>query len=114
MGGTVIVLATLIAYFLAKLLIAKTPTASGLLVLFLMAGLGMVGFVDDFIKIFKQRWVRRDEVTMTPPAPAAPLSGIGARSPHVVLRRAILPATSNRVDSKAHYMLDRTHRADVA
>jgi phospho-N-acetylmuramoyl-pentapeptide-transferase len=55
MGGTVIVLATLVAYFLAKLLTAKVPTASGLLVLFLMAGLGLVGFVDDFIKIFKQR-----------------------------------------------------------
>ena len=55
MGGTVIVLATLIAYFLTKLLTAQVPTASGLLVLFLMAGLGMVGFVDDFIKIFRQR-----------------------------------------------------------
>ena len=55
MGGTVIVLATLIAYFLTKLLTAKAPTSSGLLVLFLMTGLGMVGFIDDFIKIFRQR-----------------------------------------------------------
>ncbi|WP_370381749.1 phospho-N-acetylmuramoyl-pentapeptide-transferase [Catenulispora sp. GAS73] len=55
MGGTVIVLAALVAYFLTKLLTAKVPTASGLLVLFLTAGLGMVGFVDDFIKIFRQR-----------------------------------------------------------
>src|SRR5690606_13018735 len=28
---------------------------SALLVLFLMAGLGVVGFIDDFIKIYKQR-----------------------------------------------------------
>ena len=28
--------------------------ASGLLVLFLMAGLGLVGFIDDFIKIYRQ------------------------------------------------------------
>jgi len=55
MGGTVIVLATLIAYFVTKLLTAKAPSSSGLLVLFLMTGLGVVGFLDDFIKIYKQR-----------------------------------------------------------
>ena len=31
------------------------PSASGLLVLMLMTGLGVVGFIDDFIKIYKQR-----------------------------------------------------------
>jgi phospho-N-acetylmuramoyl-pentapeptide-transferase len=31
------------------------PNASGLLLLFLMVGLGVVGFLDDFIKIRKQR-----------------------------------------------------------
>src|SRR5664280_3038641 len=31
------------------------PTASALLVLFLMTGLGLVGFLDDYIKIVKQR-----------------------------------------------------------
>ena len=55
MGGTVIIIATLIAYFLTKLLTAKAPTSSALLVLLLMTGLGAVGFVDDFIKIYKQR-----------------------------------------------------------
>ena len=55
MGGAVIVVATLVAYFLTKLLTAKAPTSSGLLVLFLVTGLGVVGFIDDFIKIFRQR-----------------------------------------------------------
>jgi phospho-N-acetylmuramoyl-pentapeptide-transferase len=55
MGGTVIVLSTLIAYFVTKALTAKVPTSSALLVLFLMVGLGAVGFVDDFIKIYRQR-----------------------------------------------------------
>jgi phospho-N-acetylmuramoyl-pentapeptide-transferase len=55
MGGTVILLATLIAYFVTKLLTQRSPTSSALLVLFLMTGLGAVGFVDDFIKIYKQR-----------------------------------------------------------
>jgi len=55
MGGTVIVLATLIAYFATKALTVKAPTSSALLVLFLMVGLGAVGFVDDFIKIFNRR-----------------------------------------------------------
>src|SRR5258708_23232246 len=55
MGGVVIVLATLIAYTLTKLVTMKTPTASGLLVLFLMTGMGIVGFTDDFLKVFRQR-----------------------------------------------------------
>jgi phospho-N-acetylmuramoyl-pentapeptide-transferase len=60
MGGTVIVIASLIGYFTAHLttVLSSTvdpPTASGLLVLFLMTGLGAVGFLDDFIKIYKQR-----------------------------------------------------------
>jgi len=55
MGGTVIVLSTLVAYFLTKAVTVKTPTSSALLVLFLMVGLGAVGFVDDFIKIYRQR-----------------------------------------------------------
>ena len=55
MGGTVIVLSTLFAYFVTKALTGKVPTASALLVLLLMTGLGMVGFLDDFIKISKQR-----------------------------------------------------------
>jgi phospho-N-acetylmuramoyl-pentapeptide-transferase len=55
MGGTVIVLSTLIAYFATKALTLKEPSSSALLVLFLMTGLGVVGFLDDFIKIYRQR-----------------------------------------------------------
>lgn len=55
MGGIVIVLSTLIAYFLTKALTWERPTASALLVLLLMTGMGMVGFVDDFIKIHRRR-----------------------------------------------------------
>jgi phospho-N-acetylmuramoyl-pentapeptide-transferase len=55
MGGTVIIGATLFGYLLAHVVFLRGFTASGLLVLFLMTGLGAVGFVDDFIKIRKQR-----------------------------------------------------------
>ncbi|EWS99799.1 phospho-N-acetylmuramoyl-pentapeptide-transferase [Intrasporangium oryzae NRRL B-24470] len=55
MGGAVILAATLGAYGLAHLVTLTPLTASGVLVLFLMAGLGLVGFLDDFIKISKQR-----------------------------------------------------------
>jgi phospho-N-acetylmuramoyl-pentapeptide-transferase len=55
MGGTVIVGATLAAYFLAHLVLGTWPSVSGLLVLFLMTGLALVGFLDDFIKISRQR-----------------------------------------------------------
>ncbi|MBL7500360.1 phospho-N-acetylmuramoyl-pentapeptide-transferase [Frankia sp. CNm7] len=55
MGGTVIVIATLVGYFIAHLATGAGFTASGLLVIMVMAGLGVVGFLDDYIKIRKQR-----------------------------------------------------------
>ncbi len=55
MGGAVIILAALSAYAVAHLGAWSAPTVSGLLVLFLVAGLGLVGFLDDFIKITRQR-----------------------------------------------------------
>jgi phospho-N-acetylmuramoyl-pentapeptide-transferase len=55
MGGAVIIIATLVAYVIAHLVPARLPTASGLLLLFLMTGLGAIGFADDYIKVSKQR-----------------------------------------------------------
>ena len=55
MGGVAIILATLIAYGLTHLLLGQVPSTSALLVLFLMTGLGVVGFLDDFLKISRQR-----------------------------------------------------------
>jgi phospho-N-acetylmuramoyl-pentapeptide-transferase len=54
MGGTVIVVATLVGYFAGHELTRDPMTVSGGLVLFLMTGLGLVGFIDDFIKIWRQ------------------------------------------------------------
>ena len=55
MGGTVIVIASVTGYFVGNLATGQVPSISGLLVMMLMAGLGVVGFIDDFIKIYKQR-----------------------------------------------------------
>lgn len=55
MGGIAFILATLIAYFLSKVITGAPITVSGLLVLGLMAGMGLVGFLDDYIKIVKRR-----------------------------------------------------------
>ncbi|GAB2773673.1 phospho-N-acetylmuramoyl-pentapeptide-transferase [Streptomyces chlorus] len=62
MGGIAFILATVAAYFLAKLVtgyvdpkVDAAPTFSGLLVLGLMVGMGLVGFLDDYIKIVKRR-----------------------------------------------------------
>jgi phospho-N-acetylmuramoyl-pentapeptide-transferase len=54
MGGAVMVLASLVGYFVGHVATHDPMSASGLLILFLMAGLGLVGFVDDFLKIFRQ------------------------------------------------------------
>ncbi|GIG37244.1 phospho-N-acetylmuramoyl-pentapeptide-transferase [Cellulomonas pakistanensis] len=55
MGGVVIIAATLIGFGVAALVTGNLPSASAVLVLFLMTGLGVVGFLDDFIKISRQR-----------------------------------------------------------
>jgi phospho-N-acetylmuramoyl-pentapeptide-transferase len=54
MGGAAIVLAALIGYLVGHVVTHDPPTSSGVLILLLMAGLGLVGFIDDFIKIFRQ------------------------------------------------------------
>jgi len=54
MGGAVMVVATLVGYVVGHEVTDDPMSASGLLILFLMAGLGLVGFIDDFIKISRQ------------------------------------------------------------
>jgi phospho-N-acetylmuramoyl-pentapeptide-transferase len=55
MGGLVMILSVVVGYFAAKLITRDLPSASALLLLFLFVGLGTVGFLDDYIKIAKQR-----------------------------------------------------------
>ena len=55
MGGLVIILATVLGYGAANLIELRTPRASGILLLFLIVGLGLIGLLDDGIKIFRQR-----------------------------------------------------------
>jgi phospho-N-acetylmuramoyl-pentapeptide-transferase len=56
MGGVAIIVATLVGYLVTHLTVSEhNPSASGLLVLALMVTLGVVGFLDDFIKIRRQR-----------------------------------------------------------
>lgn len=55
MGGLAIIVAVLLGYTFAHLAVWRPPTISGLLCLYLMVGLGMVGMADDYLKIFKQR-----------------------------------------------------------
>lgn len=55
MGGLAIIIAVVVAYVVAHALARRPPSPSGLLALYLMCGLGFVGFLDDYFKIFKQR-----------------------------------------------------------
>lgn len=61
MGGTVVVGAVIFSYLLTHLIIwlmnpsSPGPSVSGWLLILLMGGMGLVGFLDDYIKISKQR-----------------------------------------------------------
>ena len=54
MGGAVFVVASLIGYAVAHAATDDPLTVSGVLVLLLMVGLGAVGFIDDYMKVFRQ------------------------------------------------------------
>ncbi|NUL44863.1 phospho-N-acetylmuramoyl-pentapeptide-transferase [Cellulosimicrobium funkei] len=61
MGGAVFVVATVLAYFLTHWIMSGLQlenagiTASAMILLLLMVGMGVVGFLDDFTKISNQR-----------------------------------------------------------
>ena len=55
MGGVVIILATVVAWLIGALVVGAGPSWSGLLLIFLFVGLGVIGLLDDGIKIMRQR-----------------------------------------------------------
>jgi len=55
MGGLVLIVATVFAYGVAHLVMWTPPSVTGLLVLGLLVGTGIIGFVDDWSKISHQR-----------------------------------------------------------
>ena len=55
MGGLVFITATWLGYLGGVFLNNETPSATGLLVLGMMTGLGLVGFIDDYLKTHKKQ-----------------------------------------------------------
>lgn len=55
MGGVVFILGTIVGYFTGTYAGNDPPTVSGLLVLWMMVGLGAIGFIDDIMKLRRQR-----------------------------------------------------------
>jgi phospho-N-acetylmuramoyl-pentapeptide-transferase len=55
MGGAAIAVSVLVGYGFAKLVTWDLPSRSSLLVLYLLVAMSGVGFLDDFIKVRKQR-----------------------------------------------------------
>jgi len=54
MGGIIFILAAVLGYFFAHLISGTAVTASALLVMGLVVGLGFIGFLDDWLKVSKQ------------------------------------------------------------
>ena len=54
MGGIIFISAAIIGYLLAHLLTATPVTTSAVLVIGLVVGLGLVGFLDDWLKVSRQ------------------------------------------------------------
>ena len=54
MGGLIIIFSVIAAYLIAHLVTGNTISVSAVLVLGLVVALGLVGFIDDYMKITKQ------------------------------------------------------------
>ncbi|WP_193610642.1 phospho-N-acetylmuramoyl-pentapeptide-transferase [Nocardioides lijunqiniae] len=54
MGGLVVLLSAIVGYLLATVVTGGRPSASVWLLLLLFLGCGLVGFLDDFIKVYTQ------------------------------------------------------------
>jgi phospho-N-acetylmuramoyl-pentapeptide-transferase len=94
MGGVVIILSAVVAYFGAKLITWTTPSSSALLLLFLFVGMGLVGFLDDFIKISKQRSLGlRSKAKMIGQTVIAIVFGVLALSPWLADENGRTPAS---------------------
>ena len=55
MGGIVFITGAVLGYLVGHLVAQSDMTLVGLLVIFLMVGMGFVGFIDDFLKTRNQR-----------------------------------------------------------
>jgi phospho-N-acetylmuramoyl-pentapeptide-transferase len=54
MGGIIFISASIIGYFFGHLVGGDSVAGTGVLVLSMMAGLGFIGFIDDFLKVKRQ------------------------------------------------------------
>ncbi|MEZ3160884.1 phospho-N-acetylmuramoyl-pentapeptide-transferase [Microbacterium sp. BWT-B31] len=55
MGGTIFIVGTVVGYLIGCYTGNNPPTISGILVIWMMVGFGVVGFIDDFMKVRSQR-----------------------------------------------------------
>ncbi|MGW8483419.1 phospho-N-acetylmuramoyl-pentapeptide-transferase [Microbacterium sp. NPDC055903] len=55
MGGVIFIVGTILGYFVGIYAGGSQPTISALLVLWVMVGFGVVGFIDDYMKVRSQR-----------------------------------------------------------
>ncbi|MFT3887269.1 MAG: phospho-N-acetylmuramoyl-pentapeptide-transferase [Arachnia sp.] len=92
MGGLVIVGAVLLAYVVTHLVRWQAPSLSGLLLLGLSAGMGFLGFLDDWAKISQER-----SLGLTPRGKLIGQAGIGAAfalaALHFPDHRGVTPAS---------------------
>ncbi|MET4705346.1 phospho-N-acetylmuramoyl-pentapeptide-transferase [Frigoribacterium sp. UYMn621] len=57
MGGIVFITASIVGYFVGHLVGGDSVAGTGILVLAMMAGLGLIGFLDDYLKVKRQNSV---------------------------------------------------------
>ncbi len=94
MGGLVIIAAALLGYFTAKAVTMDLPSASAWLLLLLFVGTGLIGFLDDYIKIRRRRSLGLDaRAKMIGQTAIAVIFGVLALSPWLEDKNGRRPAS---------------------
>lgn len=106
MGGVMIILAVLLGYAVANVATGRVPGISGLLLIFLMVGMGAVGFADDFTKIRKKQ-----SLGLTPWAKIAGLAVVGVSWSILVL---LFPDEHGRTPASTSFSFVRETGFDLA
>ena len=96
MGGAVIILATVVGYFAAKLITGRRPPPRRCCCSSCFVGLGVVGFLDDFLKVSRQHSTGlRSRAKMIGQTVVALVFGVLALSPALEDERGWRPASDH-------------------
>lgn len=106
MGGVIIIFAAITGYLTGNLVVGRAPHVTGWLLIYLLAGMGLIGFLDDFTKVRKER-----SLGLTP---MAKIIGQGIVGVSFAIAALQFPNNFHRTPATTSISIVRDTRLDLA